>query len=184
MARNGEVDLALSDYDIQDEAERDALKVGFYFYINFIKELEMERKARERRDISQHKKEIEEEKLALSIASGSGASKPEIISGFSDTSKEAEESQENSDDSDGNLQYYAIIHKKLNMEHIEDESYDGGEGESESNADDEYDSEDNEQDQSTLRENSISVILNSDENLSESIEQDSILELQNTASSK
>ena len=30
MAENGEVDLALSDYDIQDEAEREALKVRFH----------------------------------------------------------------------------------------------------------------------------------------------------------
>ena len=30
MAENGEVDLALSDYDIQDEAEREALKVRIY----------------------------------------------------------------------------------------------------------------------------------------------------------
>ena len=30
MAENGEVDLALSDYDIQDEAEREALKVRIH----------------------------------------------------------------------------------------------------------------------------------------------------------
>ena len=59
MTKNSKVDLALSDYDIQDETERDALKVRFYFYINFLKEPEMERKARECRDIAQLKKEME-----------------------------------------------------------------------------------------------------------------------------
>ena len=69
-----------------------------------------------------------------------------FISGLLGMSKEAEESQENSDDSGGNLQYFAIIHAKIWHGMYKDESYDGGEEKSESNADDEYDSENNEQD--------------------------------------
>lgn len=68
-----------------------------------------------------------------------------------------------------------------NLIYLDEESYDGGEGESDSDADDEYESEENEE--STVREGSISVELKEDdETPSESIETDSVLELNNTAS--